>query len=353
MLHFENYIIIDHLAQGGMGSIYRALQGQTTTLENGKGAIPLHRVVTIKVVKRKYSAKTEFKKMFLSEVQTAFRLSHPNIAQCYASGEEQEQLYCVMEYVEGFNLKILQEKLAKKNIKLPHALIAHIITEAAKGLGYAHELSGAQVFAQKKQGLIHRDVSPHNIMVTFDGHIKVIDFGMARLHESGEKTQAGTLKGKPSYMAPEYIRGKYYDHRIDQFALGIVFWEMTTGKRLFPGENTIEIIRKIDKCEIPPPSDYDPSLFEQTQTIILKMLAAQHRRRYSCMQDVVKALKGLDQQNHVGQSDLEKFLQEHFKTEIQESRDHLRRQIHQALIRDAISRDNANMLTFHGKRKTS
>ncbi|OFZ17551.1 MAG: hypothetical protein A2X86_03565 [Bdellovibrionales bacterium GWA2_49_15] len=346
-------MIIDHLAQGGVGSIYRALQGQMTASEMGQGTVPLQRVVIIKVVKRKHSAKAEFKKMFLSEVQTAFRLSHPNIAQCYASGEEQEQLYCVMEYVEGFNLKVLQEKLIKKQLKLPHALTAHIITEAAKGLGHAHELSGAQVFAQKKQGLIHRDVSPHNIMVTFDGHVKVIDFGMARLHESGEKTKVGTLKGKPSYMAPEYIRGKYYDHRIDQFALGIVYWEMTTGERLFPGENTIEVIRKIDKCEIPPPTNYDSTLSPQTELIILKMLAVQHRKRFNSMEEVARALKGLDQQNHVGHSDLEKFLQEHFKCEIQDSRDHLRRQIHQALIREAIARDNAGMLTFQGRRKSS
>ncbi|MEK6624787.1 MAG: serine/threonine-protein kinase, partial [Bdellovibrionota bacterium] len=339
--------------QGGVGSIYRALQGQTAQQGIDKGDIPLQRVVIIKVVKHKHSTKAEFKKMFLSEVKTAFRLSHPNIAQCYDSGEEQGQLYCVMEYVEGLNLKVLQEKLLKKQVQLPHALIAHIITEAAKGLGHAHELSGAQVFAKKKQGLIHRDVSPHNIMVTFDGHVKGIDFGMARLHESGEKTHIGTLKGKPSYMAPEYIRGKYYDHRIDQFALGIVFWEMVTGQRLFQGANTIEIIRKIDKCDIPPPIEHNASLSISAQTIILKMLASQHRRRYNSMEEVVRALKGLEQQNQVGMNDLEKFLQEHFKTEIQDSRNHLRRQIHQALIREAISRDNASMLTFQKRRKAS
>ena len=341
MLHIENYIILDHLAQGGAGTIYRALQGQ------------LQRVVIIKVIKPKYSARAEFKKMFLSEVQTIFRLSHPNIAQCYSSGEAQEQLYCVMEYVEGFNLKILQEKLGKKGVPLPDKLIAHIITEAAKGLGYAHELSGAQVFAQKKKGLIHRDVSPHNIMVTFDGHVKVIDFGMARANDAQEKTQVGTLKGKPSYMAPEYIRGKYYDHRIDQFALGIVFWEMTTGQRLFQGADTIEVIRKIDKCEIPSPKNFNLTLSTEVENIIHKMLASQHRRRFPSMQEVVRALQCLENQNQIGHRELQTFLQNHFAQEIQESRDHLRRQIHHALIREAIEKDNSEKLTFQRRRKSS
>jgi len=363
MIHLKDFIVLDKVAQGGMGTIYRGLQG------NG----PAQRLVAIKFVRHRHAKTEMFKKIFKEEVAQIFPLVHANIAQCYSVGEEKGQLYCVMEYIDGLNLKMIQDRVQKKLFqnfaeeRLPLPLAIYIIMETAKGLGFAHRFHPP---GKNEISLIHRDVSPHNIMVSFDGLIKIIDFGMAKQRDIGEgdeKTATGHLKGKPSYMAPEYIRGKYYDHRLDQYALGIVFWELITGARLFTGNTIIEIIQKIDRNIIPDPREFNPDLPNNARETIARMLNPNPRKRFSSMEEVVKSLMPTFAMNPVGPSDLKNFFHQHMEEDFIQMRDNLRNQITKALVRTSLRRqdDNvvktqnseaqneANKLTFQRGRKAS
>ena len=186
------------------------------------------RLVVIKKIKPEIINNPELKKSFIDEIRTTFPLNHPNIAQTIDYGEEDGQLFCVLEYIQGVTLREIQKKLdkTKGHIDLTH--IIYIVMESAKGLHYAHQYKDQ--FQKNFQRIVHRDISPQNIMVNFDGMVKVIDFGIAKAKSNVNTTQAGVYKGKPAYMAPEYISPGIYDHRFDQFSLGVVFGSLSREK---------------------------------------------------------------------------------------------------------------------------
>ena len=155
--------------------------------------------------------------------------------------------FCVLEYIQGVTLREIQKKLDKTKGHIDLSHVIYIVMESAKGLHYAHQYKDQ--FQKNFQRIVHRDISPQNIMVNFDGMVKVIDFGIAKAKSNVNTTQAGVYKGKPAYMAPEYISPGIYDHRFDQFSLGVVFWELATGKKLFTGKNYIEVIKKFTNAK--------------------------------------------------------------------------------------------------------
>ena len=173
----------------------------------------------------------------MDEIRVTFPLNHPNIGQIFEYGEDDQNLYIAMEYIQGITIRDLQKKINKykKQIELTHAV--HLILETCKGLNYAHDFTNP--LTGKKESIIHRDISPQNIMIDFDGTVKVIDFGIAKAHSNLHTTQKGKYKGKPAYMAPEYINGSHYDHRFDQFSLGVIFWELICDKKLFTGKTIL------------------------------------------------------------------------------------------------------------------
>ena len=238
---FGKYLILDHLVDGGMAKICRArfLSDQAD------------KIVAIKMVQPQYSKDEAFKKMFMDELKVAFALQHPNIIQTYDYGYYNEQLYVAMEYCDGRNLKEYLDKLKQKKFVFPVEITTYIISQVCQGLHYAHNLTDK--LSGQKYSVIHRDISPHNIMLTFDGAVKVIDFGIAKSDRNSEQTQAGTIKGKLSYLAPEYIDGKKLDPRYDQFAVGITFWEMLCSRKLFKANNDIAVLKKIQECRVPRP----------------------------------------------------------------------------------------------------
>ncbi|MBT3583490.1 MAG: serine/threonine protein kinase [Halobacteriovoraceae bacterium] len=275
---FGKYLILDHLVDGGMAKICRArFLGEQAS-----------KIVAIKMVQPQYSKDPNFKSMFEDEVKVTFGLLHPNIVQTYDYGVTNDQLFVAMEYCDGRNLKEFNDKLLKQKNVFPVPIIIYIITEVCKGLNYAHSLTDK--LSGKKLGIIHRDISPHNIMLTYDGAIKVIDFGIAKSETNQDATQAGTIKGKLSYLAPEYLEGMTLDPRYDQFAVGITMWEMLCGRKLFKAANDLAILKKIQECKIPAPSSINPHVTPELDKIVLKALSKDRNKRYKDMIDFNKEL---------------------------------------------------------------
>jgi len=275
---FGRYLILDHLVDGGMAKIYRArFLGEKAD-----------KIVAIKMVQPAFNNDKNFQEMFDNELKLAFALHHPNICQTYDYGKYKGTWYTAMEYIDGKNLKQFLDRLKKRNESFPIHLVTYIISQVCQGLYYAH------TFTEKLTGehynIIHRDISPHNIMVTYDGAIKVIDFGIAKTELANESTQAGTIKGKLSYLAPEYIEGIDLDQRYDMFAVGITLWEMLCGRKLFSGTNDLNVINQIRECNIPAPSTINPTVSKELDHIVLKALNRDRDLRYRDMNAFSRAL---------------------------------------------------------------
>ena len=308
---FGRYLLLDHMVDGGMAKICRArFLGEQT-----------NKIVAIKMIQPQYSSNESFRNMFMNEIKVAFALIHPNIAQTYDYGLEEGQLYTAMEYVDGKNLKEFSDKLRSRKFVFPAEISVHIIAQAAQGLHYAHTLTDK--LTGQPYGIIHRDISPHNIMITYDGAVKVIDFGIAKANTNSEATQAGTIKGKISYLAPEYLEGKALDPRYDEFALGITLWEMLCGRKLFKASNDIAILKLIQNCKIPAPSSINPNVSKELDAIVLKALSADRNQRYPNCDQFNRALIRFLYSNYpdFNASDLSYFAKELFKEEFKADRE--------------------------------
>ena len=218
---FGKYSVIKKIASGGMADILLSISLSPT----GFG-----RFVVIKKALAKFSSNLEFNEMFKNEAKVACNLKHKNITPIYEFGIEKEQFFLTMEYILGKNLREITKKIASQRKELGIDNSAYIIKEIASGLNYAHNAIDSNTGLPLN--IIHRDVSPQNIMVSFDGEIKLIDFGIAKIADSN-LTKAGHLKGKFSYMSPEQAQGEKLDEKTDIFCLGIILWELLTGKKTF------------------------------------------------------------------------------------------------------------------------
>ena len=274
-----HYQCLDLIKTGGFGEIYRAIQ----TKEG------IDRLVILKTIKKKLIKTKKVQDQFEDELRVTFPLIHPNIGQIIDYYEDDDQVFFVMEYIQGKTIRELQKKSdkVKKYMTIPQVI--YLILESCKGLSYAHNF--VDPFKKSKNPIIHRDISPQNIMVTYNGRIKVIDFGVAKAKTNINITAQGEYKGKPAYMPPEYINGKYYDHRFDQFSLGVIFWELLTNKKLFTGKNYVEVLKKIDICDVPLPRFFNSDIDHDLQEIVLKMLHANYRKRYAHLGEVEKELE--------------------------------------------------------------
>ena len=308
---FGRYLILDHLVDGGMAKICRArFLGEQAD-----------KIVAIKMVQPQFSQDESFKTMFLDELKVTFSLIHPNIVQTYDYGLYKNQLFVAMEYCDGRNLKEYLDKLKENRFVFPVEISIYIITQVCQALHYAHTLTDK--LTGKKANIIHRDISPHNIMLTFDGAVKVIDFGIAKAETNSESTQAGTIKGKISYLAPEYLEGFDLDPRYDEFAVGITLWEMLCNRKLFKAKNELAILKKIQECNIPKPSSINPRVSKELDEIVLKSLSRDRNQRFENLDKLNRTLiKYLYSYfPDFNSSDLSYFSQELFKSEIKEDRE--------------------------------
>ncbi len=313
---FGKYFLLDLLANGGMAEIHRARHA--TPVGGG-------RLLAIKRIQQSYSSNPEFINMFRGETKVTSAFTHPNIIQVYDYGEEQGQLYIAMEYVDGRNLRQCITRLSELKQLFPVEVSGYIIEQSCRALEYAHQFKDK--FTGKSLNIIHRDVSPQNIIVSYDGAVKVIDFGIAKTEVQAESTRAGVIKGKPSYLSPEQISGETLDGRSDVFALGIVFWELLTGRKLFAGDNDLAVIRMIENCQnhVKPPSQFNPKIPKELDAILFKALEKDRSKRFQSASEMQRALHKFLAQfaPEFNPEDLSTYARELFNKEILEDRKRL------------------------------
>lgn len=249
------YNIIGELGQGAMGTVYKAVD-------------PLiDRVVAIKTINLSLALdeKDEYESRFYQEAKAAGRLSHPNIVTIYDVGKSGEIAYIAMEFLQGRELRTILNDGKRMSVEQ----VINIVAQVAQGLAYAHE-----------HGIVHRDVKPSNIMIVRDGHVKITDFGIARMASAAVRTQTGMVLGSPKYMSPEQVVGKLTDQRSDIFSLGVMLYEMLTGQAPFAGENINAIMYQTLNSVPPPPSTLSPAVPEMLNFIVAKALAKKLEHRY-------------------------------------------------------------------------
>ncbi len=278
---FGRYFLLDRLAQGGMAEIYRA----RLAAADGAG-----RIIVIKRIQAGYGENKEFLQMFKSEIKVTMMFNHPNIVQLFDFGEEQQQPYIAMEFVDGKNARQFLNQYAEVKQFFPVELAVYIAAQTAAGLHYAH--SFRDKISGEALNIVHRDISPQNILVSYEGNVKVIDFGIAKATTNVESTRAGIIKGKPSYLSPEQISGDPLDGRSDIFALGAVLWELLTGKKLFAGESDLAILKLIESSQtyVKAPSTINPKVPKELDIIVFKALAKKKEQRYQTADELYRAL---------------------------------------------------------------
>ncbi len=308
---FGKYLILDHLVDGGMAKICRARY-------LGEQA---NKMVAVKMVQSQFSNDEAFVRMFQDELNITFAMLHPNIMQVYDYGKVNGQLYTAMEYIHGLNLKQYLDRLKEKKVVFPVEISCYIISQVCLGLHYAHTFTDK--LTGKPYNIVHRDISPHNIMLTYDGAVKVIDFGIAKANTNTEATQAGTIKGKLSYLAPEYLDGLDLDARYDQFAVGITLWEMLCSRKLFQANNDLAVLKQIQACKVIAPSEINPSVPKDLDAIVMKALSKDRTHRYENLDQLNRALVRFLYSTYpeFNASDLKTFAYDLFKSEIQKDQE--------------------------------
>ncbi|HVE85833.1 MAG TPA: protein kinase [Myxococcales bacterium] len=267
LVRFDKYILVRKLAEGGMAEIYLAKQ---------VGAEGFERDVVLKLMLGHLTSSREFVEMFLDEARLAAKLHHPNIVQISDLGHHHGRYFICMEYLPGEDLQSVVEMSGRTGHSTPLAVACRIILSACEGLEFAHQYQEHG----RPLGVVHRDVSPSNIIVTYQGTVKVLDFGIAKAGSKITQTQPGLLKGKWGYMSPEQARGDPLDGRSDLFSLGITFHELLTGQRVFRKDHEIGVLLALMQQAIPPPSTLRKDIPPELDRIVMKALEKKLENRY-------------------------------------------------------------------------
>jgi serine/threonine protein kinase len=269
----QRYRVIEKIAAGGMAEVFRA---ESAGLEGFKKTVAIKRVLP------HLSQKKEFIGMFLDEARLSAALSHSNVVQVFDIGVGDDTYFIVMEFVDGANLKSVIEHRKQLGRPLPLEVACLIALRTCEGLAYAHEALDA---LGQPLGIVHRDVSPPNVLITRHGEVKVVDFGLAKANSQLEASQPGIIKGKFSYLSPEAALGEEVDQRTDIFATGIILWEMITGTRLFLGETDLGTVRQVQAARVPPLAQYVRDVPAALEHIMAQALARDPRARYQSARD--------------------------------------------------------------------
>lgn len=289
-----HYLPVSQIGEGGMAEVWK---GQAT-VETGE-TYP----VAIKRVRPELAHDPLYRSMFEDEARLGMLLRHPNIVRVYDAREVGNTFIMIMEYVNGPSLDALLGPAQKRAQAMPVQLVAYIGLEIAKALEYAHS---AKDFKGKHLGIIHRDVSPHNVLVGHEGLVKLLDFGLANASVHKTEHAPSTAGGKLGYLAPEVIEDKLIDGRVDVFSLGVMMWEALSGQRLFLGESDQETVHNILHKEIIPPSYLNGSVPAQLDRIIARMLARNPQHRFASTRELAKELQACVQKHYrdVGPSNM-------------------------------------------------
>jgi serine/threonine protein kinase len=279
-ISFGKYTLFERIGRGGMADVFKA---------RVQGPAGFERIFVVKRILPHLSDDPVFTKMFIDEAKLAARLTHPNIVQVFELGSVDNEYFMSMEYVRGRDLaETMRTQWARVGPPRPE-MVAYVGREMCRALAYAHDFTAED---GTRLGMIHRDISPSNVMLSNDGAVKILDFGIAKAlgGDKDESTKTGTLKGKFAYMAPEQTVSNEVDRRIDIFATGIVLHEILTGRRLFKGENDLQTIERVRQCDVPPPSLHNPLCPPEMDNIVLKALAKNPLDRYQSASEMADAL---------------------------------------------------------------
>ncbi|MBK6847952.1 MAG: serine/threonine protein kinase [Proteobacteria bacterium] len=277
---FGDYLLLERISVGGMAEVFKA---KTFGVEG------FEKIVAIKRILPSMAEDADFITMFIDEARIAGQLSHANICQIYELGRIEGAHFIAMEYVSGKDALQLQNRLRRVGKRMPLPMAAFIAACVCDGLDYAHSKLDVN---RQPMNIVHRDVSPQNVLVSYAGEVKVIDFGIAKAVSRSAKTRAGVLKGKFGYMSPEQLRGHPVDHRSDLFAMGTVLWEMCTGERLFTGSSDLAVLDKVRNAIVPRPSQHNPEVPPELEAIVMRALRREPAERFQDAGAMQQALRG-------------------------------------------------------------
>jgi serine/threonine protein kinase len=275
----SRYRITERVASGGMAEVFK---GVAESLQGFKKNIALKRILPALTQNKKFVA------MFLDEARLSLALQHANIVQVFDIGHSEDTYFIVMEYVDGVDLKALIDWRRRIGRRMPTSSALYIINEICKALSYAHEMVNPDT--GKPLGIVHRDISPPNVLISKQGEVKVVDFGLAKATSQLETTDPGVVKGKMSYLSPEAARGDEVDSRSDIFSVGILLYELLTGKRLFYGETDYQTVELVRNAKIPPIKAQNSEVEQELEDIARKALAKRKEARYQSATDLQDAL---------------------------------------------------------------
>ncbi len=309
-VRFGKYRLVERLGRGGMAEVWKALVS---------GPAGFQRTLVVKRILPHLVEDPHFIQMFIAEARLSARLNHGNIVQVYELGDVAGEYYLAMEYVHGRDLVDVMRAQLLRGMPDP-GLAVYAVREISRALGYAHALTDDRGVPLR---LIHRDVSPSNVMLGFDGMVKLLDFGIAKaLSEASEnQTQTGTLKGKFGYMSPEQVEGRPFDHRADLFAVGIVLHEALCGRRLFKGAGELQTIAMVRETKVEPPSRTNPAVPPELDRICLRALARRPEDRYPSCDELASDLDQVAHQLSWGPDRLKSTLRELFPDDQTQARD--------------------------------
>jgi len=267
-VRFGKYFLLDKVAVGGMAEIFRA---------KSFGHSGFEKVVVIKRILSQFARNEDFVEMFIDEAKLSVELTHPNIVQIYDFGKIEDSFFIAMESVQGKDLRSILRRQAERGEYMPFEVSAFIAHEMACGLDFAHKKTDP---IGLPLNIVHRDISPSNVLISYGGHVKVVDFGIAKAESASDSTESGVLKGKFQYMSPEQAMAAPIDHRSDIFSLGICLWEMLTGNRLFKRNTGLESLDAVRSGEVPLPTSFNPTIPPELEQICMRALTAEIGERY-------------------------------------------------------------------------
>jgi serine/threonine-protein kinase len=321
---FGRYRVLARLGRGGMAEVF------VTAAEGAAGVKKLAVVKRLRADLTKdedpeaVEAGERFRNMFLAEAQLSARLNHPNIVHTYEVGEERGSLFIAMEYVEGQSLHTLNSALQRAGKAIPAAMSVRVMCEVLSALHYAHELTD---IGGERLVIVHRDVSPQNVMLTYDGGVKLVDFGVAKASRSSVSTEVGTLKGKVRYMAPEQVAGANVDRRADIFAVGVLLWELLAQKRLTRGENDAQSLLSLVRDDAPSLLVEAPAVDPGLAAVVMRALNRNPDQRYQTALEMRTALEGFlaETHEHVTSESIGLLVRTTFATEREKMADRVRK----------------------------
>lgn len=275
---FGQYVLQERIAAGGMAEVWKARM---------RGVEGFQKTVAIKKILPHLSDNDDFIEMFVDEAKLAAQLSHNNIIHIYDLGKANNAYYIAMEYIDGHDLRSILRAADERGLPLPVETSLFIASKIAAALDYAHR---KRDFDDKELGLVHRDVSPQNVLISYEGDIKLCDFGIAKAASKASQTQAGALKGKLQYMSPEQAWGRNLDGRSDVFALGIVLFEMLSGRKLFIGDTEMSVLEQVREARIPSVTELNDDVTPDIEAILLRALQKQPEDRYQSAGEMARDL---------------------------------------------------------------